>query len=78
MSQNARFIVTSFALLALAWLFSGERLLDAVFAMPDAGRLDDALIAVTVALEDFKARLGLPDAFGALRGTLHAVLGVEG
>ena len=76
MSQNARFIATSIALLVLAWLFSGERLLDAVFAMPDAGPVDDAVIAVTVALEDLKARLGLPDAFGALRGFLHATLGV--
>ena len=76
MSRNARFIATSIALLALAWLFSGERLLDAVFAMPDAGPVDDAVISVTVALEELKARLGLPDAFGALRGVLHGVFGV--
>ncbi len=76
MSQNARFIAASITLLALAWLFSGERLLDAVFAMPDVGPVDDAVIAVTVALEDLKARLGLPDAFGALRGVLHAAFGV--
>lgn len=76
MSQNAKFIVTAIALLVLAWLFSGERLLDAVFAMPDIGPLDDGVIAATVALEDVKARLGLPDAFGALRGLLHRLLGV--
>ncbi|MCB1357020.1 MAG: hypothetical protein KDK53_11170 [Maritimibacter sp.] len=76
MTQNARFIATAAALLVLAWLFSGERLLDAVFEMPDAGPLDDAVIALTVAAEDLKARLGLPDVFGALRATLHALLGV--
>jgi len=76
MSQNARFTATAIALLGVAWLFSGERLLDAVFAMPDAGPVDDAVIAVIVALEDLKARLGLPDAFGALRGMLHGGLGV--
>jgi hypothetical protein len=76
MSKNVRFIAASIALLVLAWLFSGERLLDAVFAMPDVGPVDDAVIAVTVALEDLKARLGLPDAFGALRGVLHGLLGV--
>ncbi len=76
MSQNTRFITASLALLVLAWLFSGERLLDAVFAMPDLGPLDDTLIVAMVALEDIKARLGLPDAFGALRSVLHAALGV--
>lgn len=76
MSQNARFIVIAIALMVLAWLFSGERLLDAVFAMPDIGPIDDRVIAAAVALEDIKVRLGLPDAFGALRGFLHTVLGV--
>ncbi len=76
MSQNARFIVTGFGFLILAWLFSGERFLDAVFAMPEAGPVDDAVIAVAVALEDLKAGLGLPDAFGALRSLLHGMLGV--
>ena len=76
MSQNARFTATAIALLGVAWLFSGERLLDAVFAMPDAGSVDDAVIAAIVALEDLKARLGLPDAFSALRGMLHGGLGV--
>jgi len=76
MSQNTKFIVTALALMVLAWLFSGERLLDAVFAMPDIGPVDDRVIAAAVALEDMKAHLGLPDAFGALRGLLHSVLGV--
>ncbi|MCB1331055.1 MAG: hypothetical protein KDK28_17135 [Maritimibacter sp.] len=76
MTQNARFIATAAALLVLAWLFSGERLLDAVFAMPDLGPVDDAVIAVTVAAEGIKTALGLPDLFGALRATLHALLGV--
>jgi hypothetical protein len=76
MSHSTRFIAASLALLILAWLFSGERLLDGVFAMPDLGGLDDAIIAAMVALEEQKARLGLPDAFGALRQALHAALGV--
>lgn len=76
MSQNARFVATGFALMVLAWAFSGERLLDAVFAMPDLWGLDDAFIATMVALEEVKAGLGLPDAFGALRTALHAGLGV--
>ena len=76
MSSNNRFISTSLALLVLAWLFSGERLLDALFAMPDLGPIDDALIAGMVAVEEVKASLDLPDAFGALRNILHAALGV--
>lgn len=76
MSQNAKFTTAAFVLLALAWLFSGERLLDAVFEMPDLGPIDDAVIAGTVALEEAKARLGLPDAFAALRAALHTALGV--
>lgn len=76
MSQNAKFIVAVAGLLLLAWLFSGERLLDAVFAMPDLGPVDDAVIAVAVAGEELKASLGLPDAFGALRGALHRGLGL--
>ena len=76
MSHNKRFIAASLALLVLAWLFSGERLLNGVFAMPDIGGLDDAIIAAMVTLEDQKAHLGLPDAFGALRQALHAALGV--
>lgn len=76
MRENARFIATAFALLVLAWGLSGERLLDAVFAMPDFGPVDDAAIAAAVALEDLKATLGLPDAFGALRSALHAGLGL--
>lgn len=76
MSQNAKFVATAFGLLGLAWLFSGERLLDAVFAMPDLGPVDDAVIAICVAAEGLKAALGLPDAFGALRGVLHGALGL--
>ena len=76
MSHNTRFISASLVLLVLAWLFSGERLLDALFTMPDLGPFDDAIIAGMVALEDVKARLGFPDAFAALRSTLHAAFGV--
>jgi len=76
MSDTARFTASLFALLVLAWGFSGERLLDAVFAMPDLGPVDDWVIAVTVTLEDGKAQLGLPDAFTALRTALHRGLGL--
>ena len=76
MSAYSRFISAGFALLALAWLLSGERLLDAAFTMPDLGPVDDVLISGMVALEEWKAGLGLPDAFGALREALHAALGV--
>ncbi len=76
MSDNARFTASLFALLILAWGFSGDRLLDAVFAMPDLGPVDDSLIALTVTLEDWKAALHLPDAFTALRSALHRLLGL--
>ncbi|MEZ5769768.1 MAG: hypothetical protein R3D80_20540 [Paracoccaceae bacterium] len=76
MSQNARFTAAGFALIVLAWAFSGERLLDALFAVPDLGPVDDWAIAGMVALEEFKGRLHLPDAFGALRTALHAFIGV--
>lgn len=76
MAPNARFVTTSIALTVLAWLLSGERLLEAAFNLPDLGPLDDAAIALAVWLEDLKSPLGLPDVFGAMRAGLHAVLGV--
>lgn len=76
MASNTRFILTSLLLLVVAWLLSGERLLDAAFNLPDLGPLDDAAILFAVWLEDVKAPLGLPDVFGAVRAGLHAVLGV--
>ena len=76
MSDNTRFTATAFVLLALAWALSGTRFLDAMFALPDLGSVDDWAIAAAVWLQDMKDRLGLPDAFGALRGVLHAALGL--
>lgn len=76
MTGNARFTATCIILTVAAWLLSGERLLDAAFALPDLGPLDDAAIAIMVRLEDLKSPLGLPDLFGSLRAGLHAVLGV--
>ena len=77
MTQNARFTTTLIAALAVAWLLSGDRFLDAVFEMVDLGPLDDMIIAGVVILEDGKAVLGLPDSFGATRQFLHGVLGLE-
>ncbi len=76
MSRMSRFTLTCLAALAAAWLLSGERFLDAVFEMPDLGRLDDAIIAAVVTLEDWKAALGLPDVFSAMRGAIHRALGL--
>lgn len=76
MSANTRFIAACFTLLGLAWLFSGTRFLDAMFALPDLGPVDDLAIAAAVALEAVKDRLAPPDAFTLLRGALHAALGL--
>ena len=76
MTQNACFTATVFAALALAWLLSGDRFLDAVFEMVDLGPFDDMVIEGIVVLEGGKASLGLPDLFTALRGALHRGLGL--
>ena len=76
MTQNTRFITTCLAALVAAWLLSGERFLDAVFEMPDIGPIDDMVISGVVVLEDWKARLSLPDVFGELRTAIHAALGL--
>lgn len=76
MTRNARFTLTCLLLPVLAWALSGERLLDAAFSLPELGPVDDLAISLALALEDLKAPLGLPDAFGALRGLLHTALGV--
>ncbi len=76
MTDNARFSATLFAALAIAWLLSGDRFLDAVFEMMDLGQLDDIVIAGVVILEEGKASLGIPDIFSALRGAIHGALGL--
>lgn len=76
MSPNARFCVTLWLSLVAAWAFSGEQFLDLMFAMPNAGPVDDAILAVVVWLEDGRAALGLPDLFQALRDGLHRATGL--
>jgi len=76
MSQNAKFTTTLFIALAIAWLLSGDRFLDAVFEMVDLGSLDDIVITSVVILEEGKATLGLPDVFAAIRGAIHSGLGL--
>jgi len=70
------FLATLWLALALAWLFSGERFLDLVFAMPDAGPVDDWIIAAALALEDVRRALDPPDLFAALRAALHRWTGL--
>ncbi len=76
MTQNTKFTTTLFVALAIAWLLSGDRFLDAVFEMVDLGTVDDIVIAGAVVLEEGKAQLGLPDVFAALRGNIHTSLGL--
>ena len=74
---NTRFILTLFAALFLAWVFSGERFLDAAFEMVDLGQVDDIILAGVVWLEDIKASFDPPDLFSALRKGLHESLGLK-
>lgn len=76
MRQNLIFAVTLWGALGLAWLLSGERFLDLIFAMPDFGRVDDIILAGVFQAEDAKAALGLPDLFAALRAALHRLTGL--
>lgn len=75
--QAPIFLATLWLCLALAWLVSGEQFLDLVFAMPDAGPVDDWVIAAAVGLEDFRARFAPPDLFAALRAALHHWTGLN-
>lgn len=76
MNPMKRFTFTLIACLAVAWLLSGERFLDSVFEMVDLGQVDDIIIERVIWLEERKASLGLPDVFGALRESLHSLLGL--
>ncbi|WP_172298729.1 hypothetical protein [Pseudoruegeria sp. HB172150] len=71
-----RFTAACFVALVAAWLLSGERFLDAVFEMVDLGPVDDTIIAGVVVAEDWKASLGLPDLFSAMRTAIHQGLGL--
>lgn len=77
MTQMKSFTFTLIACLAVAWLLSGERFLDSVFEMVDLGQVDDIIIEGVIWFEERKASLGLPDVFGALRATLHSLLGLD-
>ncbi len=74
---NTRFILTLFAALFLAWVFSGERFLDAAFEMVDLGRVDDIILTGVVWLEEWKASFDPPDLFSTLRKGLHENLGLK-
>jgi len=77
MSEMRKFTLTLIAALAVAWLLSGTRFLDAAFEMVDLGEVDDIVISGIVVFEERKANLGLPDVFGAMRAKLHSVLGLN-
>ncbi len=71
-----RFVFILWLIIGLAWLGSGERFIDWAFGMPEMGPVDDALLAVLVVLDEWRAALGIGDGFGALRALLHAVTGL--
>jgi len=73
---NLNFLATLWIALALAWLLSGERLLDWAFYMPDLGPVDDWILAILVSADEARAGLGLTDIFGALRAALHGWTGL--
>ena len=75
-SNTLIFIATLWLCLIAAWLFSGEQFLDLMFAMPDLGPVDDVILTAVVWLEDFRAGLGAPDLFAALRSVLHRLTGL--
>ncbi|KIQ68974.1 hypothetical protein Wenmar_02707 [Wenxinia marina DSM 24838] len=47
-----------------------------MFAIPDAGPVDDWSLTVVVWFEDMRAGLGVPDLFSALRGAIHGWTGL--
>ncbi|SHI33201.1 hypothetical protein [Wenxinia saemankumensis] len=73
---NPTFLATLWAALILAWIFSGEQFLDLMFAMPDAGAVDDWLLGIVVRAEDMRAAWGAPDLFASWRGLLHRTFGL--
>lgn len=77
MRANISFIATLWICLFSVWLFSGEQFLDLVFAMPDAGMVDDAVISVVVGMEEARAAVDPPDLFAAVRGWLHHWTGLN-
>lgn len=76
MRANWNFVATLWITLVAVWALSGEQFLDLVFAMPNLGPVDDAILTGVVWLEEARARLGLPDLFQMLRDTLHRLSGL--
>lgn len=76
MRANYVFCVTVWIAIVAVWMVSGEQFLDLVFAMPDAGPIDDWVIAAAFGLEDIKAVFAPPDMFAQLRGVLHSWMGL--
>lgn len=70
------FTLTLWLLLPVAWVLSGPRFLDWAYAMPDLGPVDDTILGLLDRADQARAALGLGDAFGALRGALHAATGL--
>ena len=56
-------IVPLFAALIRAWVYSGERFLDAAFEMVDLGKVDDIILEGVVWFEELKASLDPPEIF---------------
>lgn len=74
--ETVAFILTLWLCLIGAWLTSGEQFLDLMFAIPDAGPVDDWVLTLVVWLEEARADLGVPDLFAALRAALHGWTGL--
>lgn len=75
-TQGIVFMGTLWLCLIGVWLVSGEQFLDLMFAMPDAGPVDDVILTAVVWAEDWRAGLGMPDLFSDLRAFLHRVTGL--
>ncbi len=76
LGKTAGFVVTLWLSLFAVWLFSGEQFLDLMFAMPNAGPVDDAILGLVIAAEEARAALGLPDLFQGLRDLVHGATGL--
>ena len=76
MQRHWHFVATLWIFLIIVWAVSGEQFLDLMFAMPNAGHIDDLILGGVVWLEEARASLGLPDLFQALRDALHNLTGL--
>ncbi|SLN18466.1 hypothetical protein [Roseisalinus antarcticus] len=78
MSAYTVFLMTLWLSLFVIWIFSGEQFLDLMFAMPNAGPIDDVVLTGVVGLEEARASWGAPDLFRMLRDALHGLTGLGG